>query len=278
MLMLVMLVGCRAPRMDGAGGLRVMSYNIRIGAGGGDWPADTRQFNLEPAARVIDAHRLDLVGLQEVDRFRPRSALMDQPALLQQRLGMNAVFTPAYTVPVQNAPDEEYGVALLAEHPVRKPTRFPLYKPDYRQSHPEYPDYFSEQRVLLYAPVQIRRHTIHVFVTHLGLTPDQRERQIAQIVEITKRHPGPIILMGDFNAEPSETAMRLLGDRFQDALEAVGTTAEDRKSFPAGLGPRTAIDYIFVSKHFEVVSAKVVRDVSVASDHNPVIAELRLKP
>jgi arylsulfatase A-like enzyme/endonuclease/exonuclease/phosphatase family metal-dependent hydrolase len=257
--------------------IRVMSYNIRIGAGGGEWPSDPRKLDVEPAARVIAMHHPDLAGLQEVDRFRPRSAGMDQPALLRDRLKMNAVFTPAYTVPVTNAPAEEYGVALLSAHPVGAVTRFPLYKPEYRQNHPEYPDYYSEQRVLLHAPVVFQGRTVHVFVTHLGLTTDQRERQIAQIAEITARYQGPKILMGDFNAEPGEPAVALLRDQFQDALEAGGNTAETRKSFPAGPQPRIAIDYIFVSKDFEVASAQVVRDASLASDHNPVIAELRFR-
>ncbi len=273
----LLAIGCRTPDRQAAPTIKVMSYNIRIGAGGGDWPSDPKVFSLEPAAVVIASRQPDLAGLQEVDRFRPRSAKMDQPELLKEKLKMNAAFAPAYTVPVEGAPAEEYGVALLSRHSVLAMRRFPLYKPDYRQSHPEYPDYYSEQRVLLYAPVFIQGRAVHVFVTHLGLTEDQRERQIAQIAEITAGYQGPKILMGDFNAEPSEAAVGQLRKQFQDTLDVVGTSPEMRKSFPGGPNPRIAIDYIFVSSEFEVVSAQVLRDASIASDHNPVIAELRLK-
>jgi endonuclease/exonuclease/phosphatase family metal-dependent hydrolase len=275
-LLLLVGIGCRTPQTGSFDTLKVMTYNIRIGAGGGEWPADPREFKLEPVARVIAQLQPDLVGLQEVDRFRPRSAGMDQPALLSERLQMNAVFAPAYTVPVGSMPDEEYGVALLAKYRALPHSRFPLYKPDYRQSHPQYPDYYSEQRVLLYAPVPIHGRTVHVFVTHLGLTVDQRERQISQIAEITSKYTGPKLLMGDFNAEPVEPAMALLRKQFQDALELAGATPEMRKSFPCGRQPKVAIDYIFASKEFKVVSARVVRDTSLASDHNPVIVELEL--
>ncbi len=276
-LALLAMTGCQTPGQKEAPVIKVMSYNIRIGAGGGEWPSDPKVFNLEPAAVVIASQQPDLAGLQEVDRFRPRSAKMDQPALLKEKLKMNTAFAPAYTVPVAGASAEEYGVALLSKHSVLSQRRFPLFKADYRQSHPEYPDYYSEQRVLLYSPVFIQGRVVHVFVTHLGLTEDQRERQIAQIAEITAGYKGPKILMGDFNAEPGEPAIAQLRKQFQDALDAVGTSPEMRKSFPGGPSPRNAIDYIFVSPEFEVVSAQVVRDASIASDHNPVIAELRLK-
>jgi endonuclease/exonuclease/phosphatase family metal-dependent hydrolase len=278
LMALLIATGCRTIGRQAAPAIKVMSYNIRIGAGGGDWPSDPKVFNLEPAAVVIASQQPDLAGLQEVDRFRPRSAKMDQPALLKEKLKMNAAFVPGYTVPVEGAPAEEYGVALLSKHSVLSQRRFPLYKPDYRQSHPEYPDYYSEQRVLLYAPVFIQGRAVHVFVTHLGLTEDQRERQIAQIAEITAGYKGPKILMGDFNAEPGEPAMNQLRNHFQDVLAVVGTSPELRKSFPGGMSPRNAIDYIFVSSEFEVLSAQVVRDASMASDHNPVVAELRFKP
>jgi endonuclease/exonuclease/phosphatase family metal-dependent hydrolase len=156
------------------------------------------------------------------------------------------------------------------------PERVPLYKPDYRQSHPQYPDYFSEQRVLLVAPVKVGNRQIHVLVTHLGLTVDQRERQVREIAEVAARIPGPKILLGDFNAEPDEPAMRDLQASFQDALTVVRATSEERKSYPGGLRPTGAIDYIFVSPEFRVLNARVIRDATLASDHNPVVAELKL--
>lgn len=269
------LTGCATANREPLA-LKVMTYNIRIGGGGGAWPGDPAQFNLEPAAQVIEAQGPDIAGLQEVDQYRQRSAMMNQPALLRERLNMNAVFAEAYTVNTGAEHPEKYGVALLSKHPIQPHTRFPLFKPDYSKSHPNYPDYYSEQRVLMYAPVEVGGRQVHVFVTHLGLTRDQRERQIQQIAEITARYNGPKVLMGDFNAEPDEPAMKLLLSTFTDALDAAGATSEGRKSFPGGLEPKTAIDYIFVSPEFRVMSAKVIRDASLASDHNPVVAELEL--
>lgn len=255
-----------------------MSYNIRVGIGGGEWHNDPSRVNLEPVARLIESHAPDLVGLQEVDQFRRRTGGMDQPAWLARRLKLNVSFQPAFSVAGQDGRPEHYGLALLSRHWLGPSTATPLFKPDYRHTHPEYPDYYSEQRILLHAPVRIGRRTVHIFVTHLGLTADQRARQIEQILEITARHPGPKILMGDFNAEPDEPAMAALREQFQDALSAVGVEGEARRSYPAGLNPRKAIDYIFVSREFRVRRAQVIRDASLASDHNPVVAELELPP
>lgn len=268
--------GCRSGSVPPPVRLTVMSYNIRVGIGGGEWHNDPSRITLEPVARLIESVQPDLVGLQEVDRFRRRTGGMDQPAWLADRLRMHVAFEPAITVARPDARPEHYGVALLSRHPIGPSTAFQLFKPDYRTSHPEYPDYYSEQRVLLYAPVEIAGRTVHLFVTHLGLTPDQRARQIAQIVEITARYRGPKILMGDFNAEPDEPAMTRLSREFQDTLSVVGAPAEARRSYPAGSNPRKAIDYIFVSREFRVRTARVIRDVTLASDHNPVVAEVEL--
>jgi endonuclease/exonuclease/phosphatase family metal-dependent hydrolase len=279
LLALVLIAtGCHTPEAERPVKLKVMSYNIRIGAGGGAWSGDPSRINLEPVARVIAAHAPDIVGLQELDQFRKRSGGMDQPAWMADRLKMNVAFAPAFSVPSATGPDEHYGVGLLTWHRLLAHLRFPLFKPDYRQSHPEYPDYYSEQRVLLYTPVLLANRQVHVFVTHLGLTADQREQQLKQIAEITARYPGPKILLGDFNAEPDEPAMALLRQNFQDALEVAGTSQEERKSYPGGLQPARAIDYIFVSREFRVLNAHVIRDESLASDHNPVLAELELAP
>jgi endonuclease/exonuclease/phosphatase family metal-dependent hydrolase len=270
----ILVTGCSTPGKQDGVRLDVMTYNIRIGAGGGAWPSDPSQLDLEPVARLMERHGPDIVGLQEVDQFRVRSALMDQPAMLRDRLKMNVAFAEAYTVKTEAARDEKYGVALLARQPILAHTRYPLFKPDYSQSNPNYPVWFSEQRVLLYAPVLIGGRQVHVFVTHLGLTVDQREKQIREIAEITARYSGPKILMGDFNAEPEEPAMKLLEKEFLDVLSVAGVSREERKSYPGGLNPTAAIDYIFVTPEFRVLGARVIRDATLASDHNPVVAEL----
>lgn len=258
--------------------LRLMSYNIRIGAGGGDLRNSPQQITLEAVAQLMVAESCDLIGLQEVDRFRQRTSLADQAAWLANRLNLQGAFQPAFTIRETPGTNGDYGVALLSRFPIRYSERFLLFKPDYRQSHPKYPDYYSEQRILMHAEVTIAGNPVHLFVTHLGLTPDQREQQIDQIIAVMDRIEGPKILMGDFNAEPEEPAMVRLSEKYTDVLTAAGVPHEDRKSYPAGTAPRVAIDYIYVTEEFKVRSARVIRDASLASDHNPVIGEVEFWP
>ena len=256
--------------------LRLMTYNIRIGAGGGNWDGNPAKINLAPVAKIISAQHADFVGMQEVDCFRPRSAGINEPKWLSQALSMKVAFEPAYSIPGRNGLNEDYGVALLSPNWIHSFERFLLFKPDYTKSHTNYPDYFSEQRILLHALVTIRSRSIHVFVTHLGLTPDQREEQIRQIVEVMARYEGPKVLLGDFNAEPTSAEMSPLFREYRDALAEGGIKNDGRKSFPVGNNSREAIDYIFVSNEFHVLNAKVIRDSTSASDHNPVFAEVEL--
>lgn len=256
--------------------LKLMTYNIRIGAGGGTANVKPTNLSLTPIAKVISPHDLDLVGLEEVDCFRKRSGGMNQPKWFSDRLSMKAAFAPAVSIPTREGLNEDYGVALLSPHWIHSFERFPLFKPDYRKSHPNYPDHYSEPRVLLHALVSIRSRSVHVFVTHLGLTADQREKQVRQIVEIMARFEGPKILLGDFNAEPTSPEMAPLFREYRDTLSEAGVKNNERKSFPAGENSKSAVDYIFVSSDFHVRNAKVVRDSSLASNHNPVIAEVEL--
>lgn len=256
--------------------LKLMTYNIRIGIGGGEWNGNPTNINLEPVAKIISEHTPDFVGLEEVDRFRKRSGGMNQPKWLSERLSLNVAFQPAYTVPVPGKPEEAYGIGLLSLNAIQSSERFALFKPDYSKTHPEYPDYYSEQRALLHAQVVVDSRLLHVFVTHLGLTADQREKQIRQIAETMARYKGPKILLGDFNASPDDPEMVPLFREYRDALGEAGVRGDARKSFPVGEKSKEAIDYIFLSKDFHVVSAQVIRDTSLASDHNPVIAEVEL--
>lgn len=256
--------------------LNLMTYNIRIGVGGANWDGSAAKINLSPIAKIISAHKVDFAGLQEVDCFRQRSGGINQPKWFSDRLDMKVAFEPAYSIPTKTGLNEEYGLTLLSPHWIHSFSRYTLFKPDYRKSHPNYPDYYSEQRILLHALVSVRSQRIHLFITHLGLTPDQREEQVRQIVDIMSRFEGPKILLGDFNAEPTSPEMAPLYQEYSDALAVAGVKNNERKSFPSGDQSKTALDYIFVSEEFNVRSAKVIRDTSLASDHNPVFAEVEL--
>jgi len=120
----------------------------------------------------------------------------------------------------------------------------------------------------------------------------------------------PWIVLGDFNAEPDDDAVQtLLATGLRDVFEA-GSKAKTQpvletdshaqkaaRATPAvpappappptttggfsGTGRRRRIDYVFVTREWEVGEAAVAaerRHGRLASDHRPVVATLRLRP
>jgi endonuclease/exonuclease/phosphatase (EEP) superfamily protein YafD len=79
------------------------------------------------------------------------------------------------------------------------------------------------------------------------------------------------MVLGDLNATPDSEVMKRMAETWDDATADAGLT------FPANK-PDRKIDYVLLPKGhaWEVVSAKVV-DEPVASDHRPVVVELKWK-
>ena len=252
--------------------LTVMSYNIRVGVGGGAQRLPAAE-GLEKVARVIERYKPDVLLVQEIEKGAERTQGLNEVDWLRRRLD----FTSAAFAPAIRDGSWSYGVALFGRFQAQVSSgTYLLYKPDYSESHPEYPAYYSEQRVLLRATGCIGDTTLSFYCTHLGLTADQRERQVQDILQHLERESHPIILGGDFNAQPGSAELKPLRERYRDVFEVLSVPMEQRWSFPAGTSPKRAIDTIFVSPGIEVLRAFVIRDESLASDHNPVVAELRL--
>lgn len=253
--------------------LTVVTYNIRIGTGG---RKERAAVDLEPVAKTLERLAADVVGLQEVDRLRKRSQELDEPEWLAQRLHVPVVFVPALFATPGEMEKDLYGIAVLSKHPLAAAVRHSLFTPEERASRPDHPDPLSETRALLQTRIDVGGRTVHLFNTHLGLSPEQRERQVKEIIEAMAKVDGPRILTGDFNAEPEEAGMKPLYAAYREVLAETKVPRAEQNSYPGGASPVKAIDHIFFSPEFRVLNAKVVRDETPASDHNPVIAELEL--
>lgn len=252
--------------------VRVMSYNIRVGAGSkGEYlRGEELKENLRQIAAYIRESGADVVLLQEVDRFAERSAEVDQPRFLADLLGYEWAFTQAL-----ERSGGQYGIAVLSRWPIRDTSSIKLFKPDYSQSNPDWPDWYGEQRVAMVATIASPQGKFAVLDTHLGITEDQRVKQFAQVVELAVGVPDrmPLIIGGDFNAEPEEPGLMAMRLNFTDAYEAAEppVAVADRLTYPT-VSPDRCIDYLF----YRADTARV-RDIQVGdvewSDHRPVIAD-----
>jgi endonuclease/exonuclease/phosphatase family metal-dependent hydrolase len=234
--------------------IRVMTYNIHVGVG------MDKKLDLQRIADVINRERPDLVGLQEVDRGVERTQRKDEIVELAQLTRMEYAFAP--NLDYQGG---KYGVAILS--------RFPIGRIDHRmyQNKRE-----AERRGMIRVEVKIDGKTVNFVTTHLDYQyQDGRLFEAEQMLEFLRDLKGPLIIVGDFNDEPSGTTYKLMLDQFDDAW-LISRQTTNGLSYPADK-PTKRIDYAFVRKAdgFKVKKAWVVE--TLASDHIPVVAEVEFK-
>jgi endonuclease/exonuclease/phosphatase family metal-dependent hydrolase len=253
-----------------------MTYNIRHGCGNDD------RVDLERIAGVIRSINPDIVTLQEVDRFWPRSGNVDQPAELARMLEMHACFAANLELAPNSTGDRlrEYGVLILSKAPIRW------------WNHSRFPETSGwEPRGLLEARIDHPiTGEIAVLATHFQAGPacgeDEARRQRSEQARLTAERirvmQCPVLLMGDLNAGPgdSEVASLFRQSGLRDAWAVAG--GGNGFTFPASPfeTARSRIDYALVADEFTVESVTVVDNAvtRMASDHFPVIADLRLAP
>ena len=243
--------------------LRVLTYNVHRCLG-----TDRR---LSPAriAEVVAACEPDVVALQELDVGRVRTGGVDQAHAIAQELGMAFHFHPAFRVM-----EELYGDAILTARPSRLVRAGPL------------PGLTGvrrmEPRGALWASIDTGRVHVQVINTHFGLVARERQAQAEAILGADwLGHPEcrhPMILLGDFNAVPQSRVYRRLTGRLSDAQRAL-QTHRPLATFPSRLA-LLRIDHVFVGPGIEVLKVEVPHTplTSVASDHLPLVVDVRIAP
>ncbi|CAM5319272.1 MULTISPECIES: endonuclease/exonuclease/phosphatase family protein [Streptomyces] len=250
--------GFRAPAVP----LRVATYNIHAGAG------EDQVFDLDRTADALRGLHADVIGLQEVDvHWGERSAFVDEARALAGKLRMRVFFAPIYDLDpaAEGGERRRYGVAVLSRHPVlhaenHEITRLSTQTPD---PVPAPAPGFAE------IVIRVKGVRTHVYSTHLDYRADPsiRAAQVADMLDVLADDRGPGILVGDFNAEPSAPELAPLWHTLRDAAPDAGPT------YPA-VAPQKRIDLITVSHGITVSGART--HATAASDHRPVVADLRL--
>jgi endonuclease/exonuclease/phosphatase family metal-dependent hydrolase len=231
-----------------------MTYNIHVGVG------MDKKLDLQRIAEVIKQEHPDLVGLQEVDRGVKRTEGKDEIAELASLTSMNYAF--AHNLDYQGG---QYGVAILS--------RFPIRNIDHRKYENRRE---AERRGMIRVEVEVAGRTINFVTTHLDYQYDDgRVFETEQLLKFLENVNGPLIVVGDFNDEPSGDAYQLMLTRFEDAW----LTAKSKQaglSYPADK-PAKRIDYIFTRQSDHLRAKKTWLVTTTASDHLPVVAEVELR-
>lgn len=225
--------------------VRIMSYNIHHGEG-----LDGR-LDFGRIGRVIGQVKPDIVALQEVDSATQRIAGKDLLHELGDEVLMHRTYAPA--ISYQGG---KYGIGILSKE---KPLNFRSLPLPGKE----------EKRVLLMAEFEK-----YIFCcTHFSLT---REDQLESVSMLERELAGvekPVFLAGDLNALPDSPVIGALKEKF------VILTNTKEKTFPADK-PSECLDYVLGytgnGSTYCMLRNRVIPE-NVASDHRPVVTEVRLK-
>jgi endonuclease/exonuclease/phosphatase family metal-dependent hydrolase len=235
-----------SPRADpvepASDGLRIAAYNIRMGFG------QAGTLSIEEQAETLRGLRAHVIVLSEVDRAWLLNGGHDDLRLIAQRLGMAYYWAPAA--------DEVWGDALLTNLPVSSVRNHVLARggPTGAQA--------------LAVRVRWQGGDVTVIATHLQPPSGWSSlEQVAQLRDIVRSAPAPVIVAGDLNLQPGEPAWQVLIDAgLTDPIAPV------RPFYTIPGDSDEQIDHILVTPGF---TARDQVNPNVAhSDHRPIAVTL----
>jgi endonuclease/exonuclease/phosphatase family metal-dependent hydrolase len=244
---------------------RIMTYNIHRAIG------VDRRFRPDRIVRIADHHAPDVLLLQEVDDGVPRSRERDLGRDLAQALGYPH-FVVGHNVSLRKG---RYGNATLSRYPILRERNIDLTIESRKRRGCQHTTIEVEK-------VRGHPHRIDVFNLHLGLSAQERARQIGMLVrskEFSELDPHQAAFVGgDFNDWRS-----LLHPIFTEILRFGCVTQKETvynsalRTYPS-FSPRGGLDRIYHRGPVRAMTARTcrLRLSRVASDHLPVIADFDL--
>jgi endonuclease/exonuclease/phosphatase family metal-dependent hydrolase len=247
-VILGLLIGGFEPQPGAVGQrdtVRIATYNLNGGYDAGN------TFQLELAARTIEASLADIVVLQEVDTGRPVSYMVDESLFLARRLDMYHVFWPTV--------EHVRGLAVLSRWPIGETSAA----------------YFvgeGEQVGALRAQIAVGTGSGQAVTVIGAQLPVSDENQAIQNLAVLLDLAGdrtPLVLAGDLRVAPdSRLVQQVLAEGFVDPDSLLGI--ELGYTTPA-IDPAFRHDYVLVRDLIPLDARQVD---STASDHRLVVVEL----
>ena len=130
------------------------------------------------------------------------------------------------------------------------------------------------KRIVTKIEVEINNKKVSIYNTHLDFMLEfVKKRQLKKLLELIKNDPNPIILTGDFNLKTNKKIFL----NFIEELKNINIThidVKDKTWKPSRF--HRAIDHIFISDEFKLISQEIVKDIPT-SDHYPILIKIDLK-
>jgi endonuclease/exonuclease/phosphatase family metal-dependent hydrolase len=232
--------------------VRIATYNIHRcrGLDGRTQP--------QRIVRVLGSIGADVIALQEVIGAGPSGG--GHAEEIGAALGMGWVMAPT-----RHLRGHLFGNVVLSRFPIRHHVQHDI---SWKT---------CERRGCQRVDLDVDDRTLHFYNVHLGTAFLERRHQALRLAEIVHdRHVrGPKIVLGDFNEWLRGLATAMLSER----LHSIDLRAhlKRRRTYP-GLFPILHLDHIYYEGHVDVVKVELprTRRSLIASDHLPLVAELRI--
>jgi len=231
--------------------LKILCYNLRFG----------ELASLEELANFIKEQDPDVVALQEVDCRTNRERTPKQHGKdFATELGFRTGMLSAYGKTIDYA-EGYYGIGILSKYPMASIERIFLPKTENGK----------EQRAVLVAEVELQNQQYITFAcTHLDYTNTlERQVQVASLNKILQKKTNPVILCGDFNAQPDSKEIK-------DGMSAWKIASNLEPTVPANNAKNT-IDYIFCYPKDKWIETDAITYKVQLSDHLPISSTIELK-
>lgn len=233
--------------------VRVATYNIHRSRG------LDRRTRPDRIAAVLASIAPDVVALQEV--IGPGLTGPGHAEEIGAALGMGWVMAPT-----RELRQHQFGNVVLSRYPIRDHAQIDL---SWKTCEPR-----CGQRVT----IDLGEYGLQVYNAHLGTALLERRYQAPRLAGWIddRRVPDPKIVLGDFN----EWGRGLVADVLAERLNSVDLYPhlKRRRTYP-GFFPLLHLDHIYFSGHVDVRRVELPRTrlALVASDHLPLVADVRLK-
>jgi endonuclease/exonuclease/phosphatase family metal-dependent hydrolase len=232
-------------KLHPAANVRVMTWNIHGGVG-----TDGR-FALSRITETIARLAPDVVALQEVDSRNCGAGERSAFEILREAIGAHGIEAKSISTA-----DGDYGQMVVSRWPLGTTDVHDITVAD------------REPRRAIETEVCAPAGRFRLVATHFGLNFAERRTQARRLVEIARCHPITTVMLGDFNDWFWPGSLR-------EALkhELPGRTRQ--ATFPSWC-PVLRLDRIFCWPARTLVHSFVDRGARRASDHLPVVADIRL--
>ncbi len=234
------------------------------------------QEDIRNVTTFLRQHPADMICIQELSINLPEQSVPDTPKYIAETLGYNYYYKD---LPLNSTDGKVIAWAdgVFSKFPITNKRFVWINKPKGKGG------YDDEYRAYVEITVEIGGKELTVATTHMSYTDRfhetankrQEANKLAGIIKDRRRN---YIFAGDLNATPDSYTI----EQISKHLEHTGPDYEQKtwttkpfsyRGFKATtLGWR--LDYIFVTKDIEVLSAKILE--TDYSDHLPIFAKLKL--